>query len=151
MENTEIEMLMNTLSQIFKLAHQQSYQKMDQLNMYPGQPKLLALLLCHEGLTQKELACKNFVKPSTITGMLNKLEANGYVYRIPDETDKRSIRVYLTSEGRQLAAQGQIFLHQLTEQMFAGFTEEELKAYIRLSDKIKRNLQNNTMDQTPLQ
>ncbi len=142
MENQEIKQLINTYSEVFKLTHQLSYQKMDKLNMYPGQPKLLALLRYHEGLTQKELACKNYVKPSTITGMLNKLESNGYVYRIPDESDKRIMRVYLTPEGRHLAEQGENFLINMTEQMFAGFTEDELKTFIRLSDKIKENLQN---------
>ncbi len=144
MENTDLKLLMETLSQIIKLSHQQSYLQMNQLNMYPGQPKLLALLRHHEGLTQKELAYKHCVKPSTITGMLSKLEANGYVCRIPDETDKRSMRVYLTPQGRQLAEQGEKYLIRLTKQMFTGFSEEELKTYIRLSDKIKRNLQNNS-------
>ena len=142
MENHEIKQLINTYSDVFKLTHQLSYQKMDKLNMYPGQPKLLALLRYHEGLTQKELACKNYVKPSTITGMLNKLESNGYVYRIPDESDKRIMRVYLTPEGRHLAEQGEKFLIRMTELMFAGFTEDELRTFIRLSDKIKENLQN---------
>ncbi len=143
MDNQEIKQLINNFSEVFKLTHQLSYQRMDKFNMYPGQPKLLALLRYHEGLTQKELACKNFVKPSTITGMLNKLEANGYVKRIPDDTDKRIMRVYLTPEGRHLAEQGEKFLIRMTEQMFTGFTEEELKTFIRLSDKIKENLQCN--------
>lgn len=145
MENNEIRQLINTFSEVFKLTHQLSYQKMDKHNMYPGQPKLLALIRYHEGLTQKELACKNFVKPSTITGMLNKLEANGYVKRIPDETDKRIMRVYLTPEGRHLAEHGENFLIKMTEQMFNGFSEEELKIFLRLADKIKGNLQNNAM------
>ncbi len=143
MENNDVKQLINNFSEIFKLTHQLSYQSMDKMNMYPGQPKLLALIRYHEGLTQKELACKNYVKPSTITGMLNKLEANGYVYRVSDEADKRIMRVYLTPEGRHLADQGERFLCRMTEQMFHGFTEDELKTFIRLSDKIKANLQCN--------
>lgn len=142
---SDIKQLINSFSEIFKLTHQQSYQKMNKLNMYPGQPKLLALINYYEGLTQKELALKNCVKPSTITGMLNKLEANGYVKRIPDETDKRIMRVYLTPEGRQLAKQGEHFLINMTEQMFTGFTEEDLKTFIRLSNQIKSNLQKDAM------
>lgn len=141
----DIKQLINTFSIIFRLTHQQSYQKMDKHNMYPGQPKLLALIKYHEGLTQKELASKNCVKPSTITGMLNKLEANGFVKRVPDEADKRIMRVYLTPEGRKLAKQGEHFLITMTEQMFTGFTDEELKTFIQLSDKIKGNLLKDNM------
>ncbi len=141
MNNSDIRLLIDSISEIFKSTHQLSYQKMGKLKMYPGQPKLMALIRKNEGIAQKELACKNFVKPSTVTGMLNKLEANGYVLRVPDETDKRIMRVYLTPTGRKLADRGEQFMIGLTKKMFAGFTEEELQTFIRLTDKIKDNLQ----------
>lgn len=83
---------------------------------------------------------KHCVKPATITGMLNKLEANHYVYRVPDDDDKRIMRVYLTPEGRALAGQGEAFMIGLTDRLFDGFTEEELKTLLRLVQKIKNNL-----------
>lgn len=83
---------------------------------------------------------KHCVKPATITGMLNKLEANRYVYRVPDDDDKRIMRVYLTPEGRALAEQGEAFMIGLTDRLFDGFTEEELKTLLRLVQKIKNNL-----------
>jgi DNA-binding MarR family transcriptional regulator len=132
--------LINNLSEIFKSFHQRSYHKMDDKCLYPGQPKLLGLINKHEGITQKDLAEKTFVTPATITGMLSKLEANNYVYRIPDETDKRIMRVYLTPEGRHLAEQAEEFLKKLTLQLFEGFTEEELQNLIHMTDKIKENL-----------
>ena len=141
MERSDIKILIDSFSEIFRSVHQCSYQKMDQLKLYPGQPKLLSVIGDHEGLTQKELASKNFVKPATITGMLNKLEANGYVYRVPDESDKRILRVYLTPEGRDASLLSKKFLVGLAERMFAGFTEEEIQTTIHLTQKIKKNLQ----------
>ncbi len=137
---TEVKQLVDAFSEVFKAIHQRSYHKMGDKHMYPGQPKLLALIKDHEGITQKELSEKNCVTPATITGMLNKLEANKYVIRVPDEADKRIMRVYLTPEGRHLAEQGKKFMMAMTEQLFIGFSEEELQTFVMLVEKMRSNL-----------
>lgn len=142
MEHKDIKRLIDASTEVFKLIHQLSYRNLDQLRLYPGQPKLLAIIREQEGITQKELSEKNFVKPATITGMLNKLEANQYVYRLPDKTDKRIMRVYLTPEGRRIAELGEKFLTSLTEKMFQDFSMEELGHYLYFMDKIRNNLKN---------
>lgn len=136
----EVYQLTEAFSVIFKTLHQRSYQKLSQYKLYPGQPKILSLIKSKEGITQKELAEKNSVTPATITGMLSKLEANHYLYRVPDEEDKRILRVYLTPEGRLMADQAEVFMDRLTESLFDDFTEEELSTYLRLTEKIKQNL-----------
>lgn len=140
MMNQDLHPVIDSFFQVFKTLHQQSYHKINDKNLYPGQPKLLSLIRKQEGITQKELSGKNHVKPATITGMLNKLEASHYVYRVPDETDRRIMRVYLTPEGRQLADQAEKYMISITEQMFKNFTEEELKAFTELMEKMKNNL-----------
>lgn len=142
----DVDKLLETFSEIMKTIHQRSYQKLVSRNLYPGQPKLLALIKENEGIPQKELAEKNCVKPSTITEMLNKLEANKYVTRVPDDTDKRIMRIYLTEEGRITADQSIQFMKALTNKLFDGFTDEELKIYSKLTDKIKYNLFKNNPD-----
>jgi len=141
MEKDEIKQLLEAFSGVFKSVHQCSYHNMETMKLYPGQPKFLALIRANEGVTQKELAEKHGVKPATITGMLSKLEANHYVYRVPDENDKRVMRVFLTPEGRHMAKEGEKFMIKLTEKMFHDFTAEELQTYQRLMEKIKNNLQ----------
>lgn len=137
---TETSRLVNNFSDIFKSFHQRSYHKLEDKCLYPGQPKLLLLIRANEGITQKELSVKNSVTPATITGMLNKLEANQYVYRVPDEADKRMMRVYLTPEGHHFADQSELFLKRLSKQALEGFTEEELQTLNALTEKIKNNL-----------
>jgi DNA-binding MarR family transcriptional regulator len=72
--------------------------------------------------------------------MLNKLEANKYVYRVPDEDDKRIMRVYLTPEGRHLAEQGEKFMKSMMEQLFEDFSDEELHTFVILAEKLRDNL-----------
>jgi DNA-binding MarR family transcriptional regulator len=136
----EVKQLLDAISEVFKSIHQRSYHKLKSANMYPGQPKILSLILANEGIPQKELSEKSFVKPASITGMLNKLEANKYVYRIPDAVDKRIMRVYLTPEGRQFAAESEVFMASMMEQLFEGFSDEELQTFVKLAEKMRRNM-----------
>jgi MarR family transcriptional regulator, organic hydroperoxide resistance regulator len=126
-----------------KVIHQHTYKTVEKTKLYPGQPQLLMHIKEKEGITQKELSEKHFVKPSTITGMLIKLEANHYVYRVSDEEDKRIMRVYLTPEGRIMAEKGEKFMQGMTARLFHGFTEEELKTLLYLIQKIKNNMNDN--------
>lgn len=141
MEKNQIGQLIAAFTGLFKSIHQCSYQNLDKLNLYPGQPQILAIIAKHEGITQKEIADKNCVKPATVTGMLNKLEANNYVYRVPDATDKRMMRVYLTPEGKVIAEKGEKSMIAMTMKLFEGFTTEEIQTYINLTNKMKRNIQ----------
>ncbi len=136
----EVRQLLGAFTEIMKLLHQRSYHKMEDKHIYPGQPKLLSLIKANEGITQKELSSKNFVKPATITGMLNKLEAHHLVYRVPDETDKRIMRVYLTPEGRKFAEHSEFFIEKMIDQLFHGFSEEELRTLLQLMEKARNNL-----------
>ncbi len=137
----ELHQLVNNFQEVFKAIHQKSYHKLEDKCLYPGQPKLLVLIKSHEGIPQKDLSEKTFVKPASITGMLNKLEANHYVYRVPDQEDKRIMRVYLTPEGRIFADQAEKFLKKMTMLMFDGFTAEEIQTMLAYTERMKKNLQ----------
>lgn len=131
---------MTTTSEIFKSMHQYSYQDLERLNLYPGQPQLLVLINENEGISQKELADKKFVKAATITGMLNKLEQNELVFRKADENDKRVMKVYLTERGRHIAEGSKKYLKDLHLRLFKDFSDDEIKNFIELVIKIKENI-----------
>ncbi|HHV12074.1 MAG TPA: MarR family transcriptional regulator [Clostridiales bacterium] len=136
----EIKQIARNLMEISKSFHLLSYHKSINKNLHPGQPKLLSLIKGHEGISQKELATMTCVKASTITGMLNTLEAKHFVYRLVDEADKRIMRVYLTPEGREVAIQSEQLMKNLYETLFKDFSTEELNVILSLSNKMIENL-----------
>lgn len=138
----ELVELLATLSEVIKHIHLRSYHTLNDMQIYPGQPKLIMLIKENEGITQKELAEKNFVTPATITGMLGKLEAKKYVYRVPDEVDKRIMRVYLTPEGTEFAKHAKIFISSMISQIFDGVTDDELNTLLTITQKLKSNIRN---------
>lgn len=88
--------------------------------------------------TVKGLSEKLFLEPSTMTPMLKRLEAMGYVRRTRDTDDERNVRISLTDVGRRLREKG-FGLAAVTAKA-SGLTAEEFallqKAVTRLRDNL---------------
>lgn len=109
------------------------------LNSHHG-GMLVHIGMDNNGLTQKELAQKLCVRPSSITSMLDTLEREGLVCRRTDENDKRVKHIFLTDSGAALCNR---FLKQLTKlnsAFFNGFTPEERTLFWSHVCKIKNNM-----------
>jgi len=62
------------------------------------------LAMGHEGpLTMGELARRVAVTEKTTTGLVDRLERDGLVQRLRDDSDRRVVRVKLTARGGRLA------------------------------------------------
>lgn len=91
-------------------------------------PQLWALktIFQHDGLPLGELSRKMYLHPSTISGVIDRLENKGYVVRDRSKTDRRVVTVRLSPAGESLVkrapspAQGKM-IHGLR-----GLSEDEL-------------------------
>ncbi|KOF21478.1 MarR family transcriptional regulator [Ensifer adhaerens] len=68
---------------------------------YP-QYLVMVLLWDNDDQTVGSLGEKLFLESSTLTPMLKRLEAAGYISRVRDKADERQVRVQLTDIGRSL-------------------------------------------------
>ena len=68
---------------------------------YTGYITLMALWE-KDDVNVKELGTRLYLDSGTLTPLLKKLEAAGYVTRVKDEKDERNIRIQLTDKGRNL-------------------------------------------------
>lgn len=68
----------------------------------PSHGDILACLLAQDGCPMGELSRRVRRSKSTVTALVEKLEQGGYVERMPDERDSRSVRVRLTMRGEAL-------------------------------------------------
>lgn len=89
--------------------------------------------------TVKGLSEKLFLEPSTMTPMLKRLEAMGYVRRERDTEDERSVRVFLTDAGRALREKA--FAFREVTASATGLAPEDFRAL----QKAVVNLRNNLM------
>lgn len=67
-------------------------------------PQYLALLVLWEqdGLMVSELGERLFLDSGTLTPLLKRLEASGYIARLRDVEDERRVHITLTTTGRKL-------------------------------------------------
>jgi MarR family transcriptional regulator for hemolysin len=89
---------------------------------------LLYWLSLHpEGLTQVELAEKAGVEASTMTRLLDGLQADGLIERLPVPGDRRAKRVRLTPQTPELVRRLNAVVEAVVLELFAAFPEEEIE------------------------
>lgn len=79
---------------------------LDELGLTYPQFITLICLSEQDGQTVSELGRKLFLESNTLTPLLKKLEAAGYVQRQRLPVDERQVVVTLTDSGKKLRAQG---------------------------------------------
>ncbi len=85
-------------------ANSPVWQDVSVLRATPGQITLLGVLIEYERCMMQELAEHLAVTPSTVTAMVKRLLAEGYVERTRDDTDWRTVWVKPTAKGRAAVA-----------------------------------------------
>lgn len=75
---------------------------------------------------------------TTITRLLDKLEAAGLIHRERSEPDRRQVLCYATDEGRRLLAQLDPKVDALDEQVVGFLPEARLDSLVRTLDEIRQ-------------
>ena len=121
-----------------KVGHknfQYGYSLLKEENLHPGQLPLLILLWKEEGLSQRELAHKMGIKPSTLNVTIGRLEKNGFIRKENDPKDQRKSLIYFTEEGKRTFRVLKKRMDCLQMQILDAFSEEEKIEFCRLLTK----------------
>jgi DNA-binding MarR family transcriptional regulator len=78
------------------------------------------------GLTAGDLARTLHVHPSTLTGILKRLETRGLLRRLSDPSDARRVRLELTAKGRRLTVPAMGTVESSIKRVLAKWTDAEL-------------------------
>ena len=89
----------------------------------------------------KELARTLMLDPSTLTPILKKLEAKGYISRTRSQSDERNLSVTLTEAGERLSEEALPIHNEMCECF--GLDEEEAKTLYTLIGKVLTNIEKN--------
>lgn len=103
-------------------------------------PQYIAIVALWEqdGQTVKGLSDRLFLEPSTVTPMLKRLEAVGYLTRTRGTEDERMVFVHLTETGRQLREKARE-LSKITYKA-AGLDRDEFRTLQRGITNLRNNL-----------
>lgn len=135
-------MLINEISKLFR-------DRIRDQNMQNSYRMLLFHLAIRGGRTQLELANMTHLKPPTISVTLQKMEADGYVRRVPNERDMRQTLVYLTEKGEEYNRNIRKKIDIIDRNIESGFTEEELQTLMSLLSRIRDNIRHQERFDSP--
>ena len=124
-----------------KLSKANMDARVSRYDVTPAQTHVLLYLQQHGGrVPQHELAEFLRVKPSTVNGVLDRMEEKGLVRRSVSGSDARRRLITLTEKGSEQQALFQQSFLDVEEAMVRGFTQEERETLCALLDRVIQNL-----------
>lgn len=97
-------------------------------HLRPGMGQILFALFEQDDCIIKQIAERVELSPSTLTGMLQRMERAGIIETRRDESDGRAVRIRLTRLGRSLRERCRTVLQTVTRVLSADMTAAEVDA-----------------------
>lgn len=101
--------------------------------------RVLFALWGKNGVPIKTLCEKTSLDKSTLTGILSRLERDGYIEKRPDETDRRSTLIFLTGKEEGFLHNIDKVSEQMNQIFYHGFSEEEILQFDEMLARILEN------------
>lgn len=111
-----------------------------ELGVTRAQWRVLAHLERRPGQRQVELADRLDVEPITLCRIVDRLQEAGLVERQQDPADRRAWQLFLTSTAQPLLTRLHEMADELSKEVFAGVTKQELKMAREALAKIRTNV-----------
>ena len=117
----------------------QELQKNGVTGLAPSHGALLNHLFHNKVVAMKDLAKAGRRDKSTVTTLVGKLIAGGYVEKLPNRDDQRSYLVRLTQKGEELRPVFIDISNRLLSRIWQGIDSTEQQEVVRILKKIGDN------------
>jgi DNA-binding MarR family transcriptional regulator len=101
-----------------------------------------------EGTPATKIAPLMGLEPRSLTRLLKSLEEQGAIYREVDKIDKRSVRIFLTEEGKKGRERAKETVLQFNEAVRNEIPEEKLNVFFEVIQKINKIIERNNIYET---
>ena len=91
---------------------------------------------------QKDFEEKFSIRRSTASNMLKLMEKDGYIKRVSVENDARLKKIVLTDKAVKIHTEICRDITAREKKLRNGLTDEELEAFFRITEKLKKNMEN---------
>ncbi len=105
-----------------------------------AQGRILYVLWQEDGLPVVELAKRTGLAKTTLTSMLERMDAKGFLERVPDRKDRRMLRIFLTPKAQGLSDRYNQVSDKMNRIFYQDFSEEEIIVFEDALEKILDNL-----------
>ena len=140
MNEEKISSAVNTMIKTDRMHKHLLESEVSKIGLHRTQHRILMHIARHgKLLSQKSLAEHIGITPAAVTGLLKKLEQDGYIERVQGD-DNRYNEVKVTELGKRVVEDSFKMFSQLDTSLFEGFSDSELDGYIRCLTKIQENI-----------
>ena len=122
------------LAKAYQKAHGDFKKRLQSYGLTPIQHLTLEVLWGEDGLSASDIGKKLVLDGATLSGVLDRLAAGGWILKQPDTDDKRVLRNYLTPKSKELKPKLSEARDQTNEDLLKTFAIEEkvlLKRFLR--------------------
>ncbi|WP_423798524.1 MarR family winged helix-turn-helix transcriptional regulator [Neobacillus sp. SAB-20_R2A] len=120
------------LGKALQKVNQVSKSKLSPYGVTPVQYALLRQLWRKDGQFSFELAERLLLDSATITGIIDRLEQNGFIERRVDSNDRRNKLVFLTERGKSLEVPLCQKMDEMNEEVMSSLKVEEIQRFKRI-------------------
>lgn len=106
-----------------------------------AQGRILYVLWEHGQLTITEISRLTSLAKTTLTSMLDRMEAGGLIERIPDKKNRRQIYISVTEKAKGYREKYDLISDKMNEIFYDGFTDDEIIAFENQLRRIIKNLE----------
>ena len=118
-------------------------------NEFPFPPAIGRLLECaarNPGVSSRELCEFLDLRPSSLSEMLSRAEADGLITRTVDEADRRVQRISLSDKGQKVVTEMENIRNLDAQKKTACLTEEEKEQFCLLCNKLSAHMERLALD-----
>ena len=100
-----------------------------------------------EGTPATKIAPLMGLEARSLTRLLKTMEEKSLIYRKADETDKRSVRIYLTKDGKEKKERSRQVVLKFNNCVRESISEENLKIFFEVLQKVNIIIEKNNIYQ----
>lgn len=142
-KSEEYAIILRKISCLFRSTGSFMKKELESYNIGKGQFHFFMYLLKNgDGISQEKLSEELNIDKGTTARALNILINNNYVIKKVDKKDHRINRIYLTDKARKIEKEIEKLNIKWEEIITYGISEEELKVFENVLDKMLDNLHN---------
>jgi len=101
--------------------------------------RIIFALWGQDGVPIKTLCEKTSLDKSTLTGIINRLERDGYICKQQDAHDKRNTLIFLTGKDKEFLKGITKASDEINQIFYKGFSDEEILLFDEMLDRILSN------------
>lgn len=134
------DLLISKISRISRLIPQVMEKPLNSIDISMQEFRIVGLLIGEKGISQKDLASKLSVKPSTLSVAISKLEGKGYIDRKVSAEDKR-INYLTLCEDIDLTEANKI-VSDIEVALVGGISKKDIEITKRVLNRVLNNVDN---------